>query len=173
MAENRLVYCNRLLQTGLALIPACLGLLAFINNVTHWHDTMQRVVWPLLSMTDNASGITQGWRALDITFLAHLAYGFVTSLELCMGLIAAYAVTGMARHCRSTFVEFRRYSHIACLACMFGVFIYCFIFFTVGGDWLLSWKNEDLLFFQGDSLNYATVLIIVFLCLRFSDEEVG
>ena len=173
MAENRLVYCNRLLQTGLALIPACLGLFAFINNVSDWHGTVERMVLPLLSMADNVAADTQGWRALDIRFLAHLAYGFVTLLELCMGLMAAYAVIGMARHCRSTFAKFRQYSHIACLACMFGAFIYCFIFFTIGGDWFLSWKNENLQFLQGDSLNYATVLVIVFLCLRFSDEEVG
>ncbi len=173
MASNRLIYCNRIAQASLAFIPACLGLFAFINNITDWNGTLDRVVSPLLSMAGNAVRDTQGWRALDMPLLPHLAYGFVTALELCMGLLAAYAATGMVRHRNGAFSEFRQYRHIACLACMLGVFIYCFIFFTVGGDWFLSWKNENLVFLQGDSLNYATVLVIVFLCLHFSVEAAG
>ena len=160
------------MQTALAFVPACLGLLAFLNNVTDWAGTMERFTLPLLSMAGNTASETQGWRAVGSPMLAHLAYGFVTALELVMGLIAAYGAIGMIRHRNSSLAEFRRYSHFVRLACLLGAFIYCFIFFTIGGDWFLAWKNEDLLFLHGDSLNYATVLVIVFLYLRFSVDEI-
>ena len=170
MADKKLAYFSRVLQTALAFVPMCLGLFAFLNNVTDWNGTMERVTFPLLSMAGNAASETQGWRAVGSPMLAHLAYGFVIALELGMGLIAACGVVGMIRHRNGSFADFRRHSHVVCLACLLGALIYCFIFFTVGGDWFLAWKNEDLLLLQGDSLNYATVLAIVFLYLRFVDE---
>ncbi len=88
-----------------------------------------------------------------------------------MGLVAAYGAIGMIRYRNGLFIEFRKFRDIVCLACMFGSFIYCFIFFTLGGDWFLAWKNDSLIFLQGDALNYAMVLTIVFLYLHFSVEE--
>ena len=172
MHNGRSFYLGRILQTGLAFIPACMGILAFINNITDWNGTMDRVVLPLLSMVDNEAYASQGWRAVNGQLFAGIIYGFVTTLELLMGLVAAYGAGGMIRCRNSPFTGFRKFRDIVCLACMLGVFIYCFIFFTVGGDWFLAWKNDSLLFLQGDSLNYAMVLAIVFLCLHFSVEEV-
>lgn len=171
MTKNRIFYIGRLLQTGIAFVPVCLGIFAFINNITDWNGTMDRVVSPLLTMTGNAAYETQGWRAIDAPFLTNVIYGLVTTLELLVGLIAAYGIVGMLRRRNSPYSEFRKYSYIVCLACLLGALIYCFIFFTVGGDWFLAWKNENLLFLQGDSLNYATVLAIVFLFLYFSVEQ--
>ena len=173
MHDSRIFYLKRILQISLAFIPACMGILAFTNNITDWNGTMDRVVLPLLSMVDNKAYLTQGWRAVNGQLLPGIIYGFVTALELLMGLVAACGAIGMIWYRNHPFTEFRKFRNIACLACMLGVFIYCFIFFTLGGDWFLSWKNEDLLFLQGDSLNYATVLAIVFLCLHFSAEEAG
>lgn len=170
MDDEKTAYLSRILQTALAFVPLCLGLFAFLNNVTDWNGTMERFTFPLMSMTGNAASETQGWRSVGSPMLAHLTYGFVITLELAMGLIAAYGAVGMIRRCNGSPAEFRRYRHVVCLACLLGAFIYCFIFFTVGGDWFLAWKNEDLLFLQEDSLNYAAVLAIVFLCLRFVDE---
>lgn len=171
MTKSRIFYFGRLLQTGIAFVPVCLGVFAFINNITDWTGTIARVVSPLLTMEGNAAYKTQGWRAIDVQFLTSVIYGFVTLLELFMGLIAAYGAIGMIRYRKSSCSEFRKYSYIVCLACLLGALIYCFIFFTVGGDWFLSWKNENLLFIQGDSLNYALVLMIVFLFLYFFVEQ--
>ncbi len=169
---DKTAYFSRILQTALAFVPACMGLFAFLNNVTDWTGTMERVTFPLLSMAGNAASEPQGWRAVGSPMLAHLAYGFVVALEWLMGLLAGYGAVGMIRHCNGSLAEFRRHSHWVCLACLLGAFIYCFIFFTIGGDWFLAWKNENLLFLQGDSLNYAAVLAIVFLYLRFSVDEI-
>ena len=170
MADKKTAYLSRILQTALAFVPFCLGLFAFLNNVTDWTGTMERFTLPLMSMAGNAASETQGWRSVGSPMLAHLEYGFVTTLELAMGLLATYGAVGMIRHCNGSSAEFRRHSRVVCLACMLGALIYCLIFFTVGGDWFLAWKNEELLFLQGDSLNYATVLAIVFLYLRFVDD---
>ncbi|MDE0284524.1 MAG: DUF2165 family protein [Gammaproteobacteria bacterium] len=171
MLSNNIFYLRRILQISLAFIPACMGILAFINNITDWNGTMDRVVLPLLSMLDNKAYSTQGWRAVNGQLFPGIIYGFVTTLELLMGLAAAYGAVGMIRYRDGPFTEFRKCRDIVGLACMFGAFIYCFIFFTVGGDWFLAWKNDNLLFLQGDSLNYALVLTIVFLYLHFSVEE--
>ncbi len=169
---DKTAYFKRLLQTALAFVPVCMGLFAFLNNVTDWNGTMERVIFPLLSMADNAASDTQGWRAVGSPALAHLAYGFATTLELLMGLLAAFGAVGMIRHRKGSLAEFRRGSHWVCLACLLGALIYCFIFFTIGGDWFLAWKNENLLFLQSDSLNYAAVLAIVFLYLHFPLDEI-
>jgi len=173
MANTKTTRLSRILQIALAFVPACMGLFAFLNNVTDWNGTMERVTFPLLSMAGNTASETQGWRAVGSPTLAHLTYGFVIALELGMGLIAAYGAVGMIRRRNGPAAEFRRYSHAVCLACLLGAFIYCFIFFTVGGDWFLAWKNADLLFLQGDSLNYAAVLAIVFLYLRFFESDLA
>ena len=156
---------DRLLQTSLAAIPACLGLFAFLNNVTDWNGSVTRVVYPLLSMAENSAAATQGWRALESRVSADICYGFVTLLELIMGLLAGYGAFIMVRS-RQNMVAFARGKRLVGRACMLGVFIYCFIFFVIGGDWFLAWKNENLLFLQGDALNYALVLTIVLVLLR-------
>ncbi|MCY4341774.1 MAG: DUF2165 family protein [Gammaproteobacteria bacterium] len=169
---DKTAYFNRILQTALAFVPVCMGLFAFLNNVTDWNGTMERVTFPLLSMEGNTASDTQGWRAAGSPALAHLTYGFVIALELLMGLLAAFGAVGMIRHRKGSLADFRRSGHWVGLACLLGAFIYCFIFFTIGGDWFLAWKNENLLFLQSDSLNYAAVLAIVFLYLRFSLDEI-
>lgn len=169
MSNTKAAYFSRILQTALAFVPVCLGIFAFLNNVTDWGGTMERFTFPLLSMAGNAASGTQGWRAIDSQMFAHAVYGFVIALELGMGLIAAYGAAGMIRHCGGSVAGFRQKRHVVCLACLLGAFIYCFIFFTVGGDWFLAWKNENLLYLQADSLNYAAILAIVVLCLRFVD----
>lgn len=171
MDKSKIFYVSRLLQTCLAFVPVCLGIFSFINNITDWHGTTDRVVSPLLTMAGNAAYEMQGWRAIDVPFLTNMIYGLVTTLELLVGLIAAYGAVGMIRHRKSSYSEFYQYSCFVCLACLLGAWIYCFIFFTVGGDWFLSWKNENLQFLQGDSLNYALVLAVVFLFLYFSVEQ--
>ena len=164
-------YIDRLLQTGLAFIPACLGLFAFFNNITHWEGTVERVVYPLLSMTGNSAESTQGWRAINSRFLAEISYGVVTSLELIMGLLALYGAIIMGSSCKKDMPFFQKGTRLVCRACLLGIIIYCFIFFTIGGDWFLAWKNENLLFLQGDALNYALGLTIVFLLLYFSTPD--
>lgn len=162
----------RLLQIGLAGVPACLGIFAFINNVTDWSGTVENVLTPLFSMTDNHQPYSsQSWRAIGGQFFPNLAYGIVTALETLMGLIAAYGAVGMIRCYNNPGLEFRKFKHIVCMACMLGAFIYCFVFYTVGGDWFLAWKSSNLGYIQTSSLNYALALTVVFLFLRFCEDE--
>ena len=162
---------DRILQTSLALVPACLGLFAFINNITDWEGTVERVVYPLLSMTGNGAESTHGWRAINNPVMADVFYGVVTSLELVVGLLALYGAIIMGRTCNKDLPTFHKGSRLVRRACQLGIIIYCFIFFTIGGDWFLAWKNENLIFLQGDALNYAMVLTIVFLILHLQSRE--
>ena len=164
-------FTDRILQTGLALVPACLGLFAFLNNVTDWEGTVERVVYPLLSMTGSNTEAAQGWRAINSPLMADICYGVVTSLELVVGLLALSGVIIMGRACNNNLPAFHKGSRLVRRACQLGIIIYCLIFFTIGGDWFLAWKNENLIFLQGDALNYAMVLTIVFLFLHLQSRE--
>jgi predicted small integral membrane protein len=45
-------------------------------------------------------------------------------------------------------------------SCLLGFFIWGFIFFNIGGDYFLSWKNTKLELLQSDSLMYTALILI-------------
>ncbi|MEO0998557.1 MAG: DUF2165 family protein [Pseudomonadota bacterium] len=79
---------DRLLLSALALIPACIGLFAFLNNLSGWSETVQRMVYPMLNMQGTFGNPYQTWRAVDSLAFANAAYVAVFSLEGVFGLLA-------------------------------------------------------------------------------------
>ncbi len=156
---------DRLLFCALALIPACIGLFAFLNNLSGWAETVQRMVYPMLTMEGTFGNPYQTWRAVDSLAFANAAYVAVFSLEGVFGLLALAGAFAMLRSLKAPDEHFQRGMRTVKTACMLGFFVYGFLFFTVGGDWFLAWQNPDLVGLQKDAVNYGLMVVLTYVLL--------
>ncbi len=58
-------FIERLPFIILALIPASLGILAMINNLSQFNPTMHNVIIPMLSMSDVTNTYARAMRAIN------------------------------------------------------------------------------------------------------------
>ncbi len=156
---------ERSLLIGIALIPALMGVLAFLNNLSGWDETVERMVHPMLSMEGTFGNPGQTWRAVESTAFANLVYVVVFTLEGLFGLLAASGIVAMFRGFLQPEGRFPEGLRIVKTACMLAVFVYGLVFFTIGGDWFLAWQNPDLDGLQTDAVNYGIVIAIVYVIL--------
>lgn len=153
----------RLTQIGVALIPVVIGFLALLNDVTGFRDTVSSVVKPLLTMQGQ---LTQTWRALPGS-LVNITYTGMFLAEFLVGLLALIGVFNMIKTFREANFKFETAKYWVYLACGLGIIVWGLGFFE-GGDWFLSWKNNNLSSFQTEAVSYITVLIIVFIYLKLN-----
>ena len=156
---------ERPLLIAIALIPAFMGVLAFLNNLSGWDETVQRMVHPMLSMQGTFGNPGQTWRAVDSLGFANVVYVVVFTLEGLFGLLAIGGIVAMIRGYSKPDAGFQLGLRIVKTACMLAVFVYGFVFFTIGGDWFLAWQNPDLDGLQTDAVNYGIVVAIVYVIL--------
>jgi predicted small integral membrane protein len=161
---------DRVLAILLATIPMGMGFLAFLNNLSDWTHSVHEVVTPLVTMEALRDSPQFHWRAVAPA-LAPLCYGFVTTFELTVGIVAALGVGSMLRKFSAPHADFAASSRIAQRACTLGVITWLTFFFVVGGDWFLAWKNKNLLFIQSDSLMYAAAATCVLIVLRATENR--
>ena len=161
---------DRVLAILLAIIPMGMGLLAFLNNLSDWSHSVHEVVTPLVTMEALRDAPQFRWRAIA-SALAPVCYGFVTTFELTVGIVAAVGVGSMLRKFSGPYADFAASSRIAQRACTLGAFTWLIFFFVIGGDWFLAWKNKNLLFVQSDSLMYAAAATIVLFALRATESR--
>ena len=156
---------ERTLLIAVGLIPACMGVFAFLNNLSGWDETVLRVVYPMINMEGTFSNPAQTWRAVDSMALANTLYVFVFVIEGLFGLLALAGVVAMIRNFSASNSDFVSAIRIVRTACLIAVFVYGFFFFTTGGDWFLAWQNPDLDGLQQDAVNYSMIIIIAFVIL--------
>jgi predicted small integral membrane protein len=161
---------DRVLAILLAMVPMGMGLLAFLNNLSDWSHSVREVVTPLVTMEALRDAPQFHWRSIA-SALAPVCYGFVTTFELTVGIVAAVGIVGMLRKFSAPLAEFTASSHIAQRACTLGAFTWLIFFFVIGGDWFLAWKNKNLLFMQSDSLMYAAAATVVLFALRATESR--
>jgi predicted small integral membrane protein len=161
---------DRVLAIVLAIIPAGMGFLAFLNNLSDWTHSVNEVVTPLVTMEALRDAPQFHWRALPAG-VAPVCYGFVTTFELTVGIVAAAGIASMLRKFSAPYAEFAASSRIAQRACTLGACTWLIFFFVIGGDWFLAWKNQKLLFIQSDSLMYAAAATVVLFALRATESR--
>lgn len=161
---------DRVFAVLLAMIPMGMGFLAFVNNISDWSHSVHDVITPLLTLDALRDAPQFSWRA----FPAHLVpvcYGFVTTIELTVGVVALVGVIAMLRQFGAATADFIVACRIAQRACTLGVITWLSFFFVVGGDWFLAWKTKDLLFIQSDSLMYVAAATFVLIALRATEAR--
>jgi predicted small integral membrane protein len=84
------------------------------------------------------------------------------TLEFLVGILASIGLIKMLKNLFKSDQLFEDASSLVEYACLLGFFIWGFIFFCIGGDYFLSWKNTKLESLQSGSLMYATLLAIVY-----------
>ena len=156
---------DRGLLIAIALIPACMGLFAFLNNLTGWNETVARMVQPMFSMEGTFGNPAQTWRAIDSMAFANVSYFAVFSIEGLFGLLALAGIASMLRDFSRPAAEFARGVRLVKSACIIAIFVYGFLFFTVGGDWFLAWQNPDLGGLQKDAVNYGITVALAYIVL--------
>jgi predicted small integral membrane protein len=72
----------------------------------------------------------------------------------------------MLKNINKPVAEFEKAKRWVYLACGWGIIIWGLGFFEIGGDWFLSWQNNNLGSFQQGGLNYALEVFIAFGYLR-------
>jgi predicted small integral membrane protein len=161
---------DRSLAILLACIPMGMGFLAFLNNISDWTHSVHEVITPLVTMEGLRDSSQFTWRSFQPQ-LAPLCYGFVTTIELTVGIVALVGVISMLRKFSASRADFLASSHIAQWACTLGVITWVSFFFVIGGDWFLAWKTKNLLFIQSDSLMYAGASTFVLIALRATESR--
>jgi len=156
---------DRIVLSAIALIPACIGIFAFLNNLSGWEETVARMVHPMLSMEGTFGNPWQTWRAIDSSAFANAVYLLVFVVEGAFGILALVGMVRMLRSLSASGAEFRRGIRTVRTACMIAVFVYGFLFFTVAGDWFLAWQNPDLAGVQRDAVNYGLVVMLAYILL--------
>lgn len=156
---------DRVLLIGLALIPACMGIFAFLNNLSGWEETVLRMVYPMISMQETFGNPAQTWRAIDSMLFANVVYAVIFVIEGIFGLLALYGAVSMIRKHGQPDDGFTNGIRIVKTACMLAVLVYGLFFFTIGGDWFLAWQSPNLIALQKDAVNYGVVIILVYIIL--------
>ena len=158
------IILNRLIQLGVAFIPACLGFTSIMNNTSGFNDTLKMVIKPLLTMDGTYGNPAQIWRALPAGWVETL-YVFAIAGETLVGVLAIIGVLLMLRHIFSI-DNFNRSKEWVYLACGLGIIVWGLGFFTIGGEWFLAWQNKNLASFQTSAALYVLIMIAVFIYLR-------
>ena len=161
---------DRTLAVMLTCIPMCMGVLAFTNNIADWTGTVSHVIRPLLTLEALRDMPQFSWRALSASW-APVCYGFVTSIELVVGMVAFVAMVAMLRRFRAPTTLFVDACQWAQRSCTLGIVTWLFFFFVVAGDWFLAWRSASLIGIQRDSLMYAAAATFVLIALRATEAR--
>jgi predicted small integral membrane protein len=146
----------------LALIPMSIGILAMMNNISGFNDTMKNIIIPMLSMSHVNDNTARTLRAIHHPSLIYSAYFIVMLLEFLVGVLSTIGVFKMLRHLSQLDKVFHKASIWVEYACLLGIIVWGFIFFCIGGDYFLSWHNPDLQTLQSGALMYVTLLAIIY-----------
>ena len=161
--SSKFRFVLRLDQIGVALIPAVIGILALLNDVTAFTSTVDSVVKPLITMQGNASH--QLWRALPASF-SNIAYTLMFLGEFLVGVLAVIGIILMCKNINQSVEQFERAKRWIYLACGWGIIVWGLGFFEIGGDWFLAWQSNSLASFQQGALNYVLEVFIAFVYLK-------
>lgn len=158
-------------QTLIALIPAALGILAFINDITGYSGTIAHVVHPILCMEKTFGIPAQSWRAMCYLPFTHAASVLVMLLELAMGLLALWGAYLMGRAVPLGRTAMRPGIALVSLACLIGFIIWVGGFYVILGDWFLAWQDETLNDVRLDGAVYGAVVMLCLIAINYTPRD--
>lgn len=164
---------NRVCQIAVSFIPALLGILAFINNVSQYQTTLANVVTPMLSMRNVFDLSSQAWRAISNTSLMPYFSGLMMTSELAVGVLAVVGIIKMLCNLNHTNAHFQMAKQWVLLACILGILTWGIGFFIIGGEYFLSWQNKDsppLMGLQLSAFMYVIMMVVPYFILKINKE---
>lgn len=158
-------------QSAIALIPAALGILAFVNDISGYHSTIEHVVHPILCMTQTFGNPAQVWRAICYPPFTHAATILVMAMELAVGLLALWGAYHMARAVPLGKAAMRRGVAIVSLACLMAFAIWVGGFYVILGDWFLAWQDAELNDVRLDGAVYGAVSLLCLFAVNYEPRD--
>ena len=159
---------NRRIKTGFSLlVGSYLGMVVF-NNVTDY-DTNFQFVTMVAKMSDVFSAPRNNWRHVDAEIVHHAFYIGIILLELVIAallLLGAYRMKKSMDSDAEVFLAAKRYTSIGL---SLGVFLWFFVFLTVGGEWYLMWQSEKWNA-QGNAF-FLTATFLLFLIFHSQPDN--
>lgn len=149
------------------MVGLYLGMVVF-NNLSDYNSNFQFVSM-VASMNDVFSAPRNNWRHIDSPWMHHALYIGIIALELVIAvllLLGAYRMKNNLAGNAAAFAYAKRYTSIGLAL---GVFLWFFIFLTVGGEWYLMWQSEKWNA-QGNAFS-LTASFMLFLVFHNQQDE--
>ncbi len=164
----RFVY--RILQIAMALIPASIGSLGFLNDLSNFQGGVKNLVVPLVTMAGDTKNFT--WRALPPSLAPYL-YTLMFCAEFVTGILAVIGIVMMIKNFLKSSIAFERSKHWIYIACIWGTLVWGLGFFEGAGDWFLAWKSKNATIsgLQLGALMGVIELFFVFFYLKYCRES--
>lgn len=134
-------YPLRLLQALVVFLSGLFALFVFAGNLMDYDSNFQ-FVKHVLSMDTTFEGNALMWRAIDVTWIHHVAYIGIIVAE---GLFAALGLIGGVRlflH-RNDAVRFNRAKAWGYAAYGLGFLIWYVGFVIIGSEWFAMWQSSS------------------------------
>lgn len=159
---------NRRIKTAFSLMVGLyLGMIVF-NNLTDYNSNFQFVSM-VAGMSDVFSAPRNNWRHVDSAFVHHAFYAGIIALEFVIAvllILGAYRMKKNLAGNAGVFAHAKRYTSIGLAL---GVFLWFFVFLTVGGEWYLMWQSEKWNA-QGNAFS-LTLCFLLFLVFHNQQDE--
>ena len=163
------VVAGRLFQLLLALIPFFLGALGFVNSLRMKEHTLNSVIKPMLTMQER--GLEFSLRAIHSDVAAQLLFYGMSFAEGLAGLLALWGIVRMLRSFCRDHDEFCRAHAWARAACVWGFLVWGLGFYTLAGDYFLSWQVTTLGMLQSKGFDYAIIMAVTYLLLKAHERS--
>ncbi|MBL7817914.1 MAG: DUF2165 domain-containing protein [Saprospiraceae bacterium] len=159
---------NRKIKTVFSLIVGLyLGLIVF-NNVSDYNSNYQFVSM-VAKMSDVFSAPKNDWRKIESDMLHHVLYMGIIIFEFIVSCLLIFGAYQMSKKMDSDAQLFLTAKRPTSIGLALGVFLWFFIFLTVGGEWFLMWQSQKWNA-QGNAF-FLTICFMLFLIFHTQRDE--
>ena len=159
---------TRLSKVALVWAVALFALLAAFSNVTDYESNYATVAH-VLKMDTTFPGNAGMWRAVEASWMHHLAYGLIILIEATVALLCWLGGIYLfkSRHDPALFNQAKK---IAISGLTLGILLWFTGFITIGGEWFLMWQSQVA---NGQQAAFRLVMIlsVILIYLTFPDDE--
>ncbi len=150
-----------------SLMAGCyMGIIVF-NNITDYHSNFYFLSM-VTKMSDVFSYPINDWRHIDSIFLQHFFYIFIILTEITISILLVFGTNQMWKELGSDSQVFSNSMKLSNLGFSLGIFLWFFVFITIGGEWFLMWQSEKWNA-QGTAFS-LTICFILFLIFQNQPE---
>lgn len=133
---------NQFKQLSKSIIVLSIGILFFIialGNILNY-ETNFVYLKHIMQMDTLLDSNNQLYRAIDNPFIHHLTYIFIIACQCVVTLWLLYTGANCVLQIKNR-EQFMRHKNYAILGLTFAVMLYGFVFFTIAGEWYMSWQS--------------------------------
>lgn len=136
--ENNLIQKSKCLV--IFAIASLFGLVA-VGNIIDYPTNFEYVTHVMCMDTVFTNNSHTTYRAINSPILHHISYSIIITLELLVSVTLFIALARLYSHI-DNIILFNKAKELAILGLTIGALIYGFCFFTIGGEWFMSWQSK-------------------------------